>query len=454
MAHPAEMTPSRRRDSSTPRGAPPADAVAPGPVRPLAITPHDLSDAPLSPEYRCLMACAAWASGAPEAAAELTALATRVDWPETVRLAAPHGLVAVLGHVLDELRLEHLLEPDALLALRRRRVAQVANYSSNKYTLAEVAANLRAAGIPFMPLKGVALAESLYPTPNLRRVSDIDLYVQPHHLEAACAALAQSGFAVDKPKKWAGFDYDIKLRRSAPVSMLLEVHWLLNDDAVYNNALSVLDSARVWQRSLPHPSIPGARRMAAEDELLYLAAHAMKHNWRALYVLMDLALYLRSQPIDWETLRQLARGLGSSWTLEASLILTSGLLRAPVPTHVAEILEEQFYSQRRLRELVRHVTAEWICQPYTAEERHHFSPWMRYLKIQGTAARNQRTRWGALRYWAGKLTAPDEKDLALLGTSETSWLYKVLRPLRLGALHLRYTAFRLRRKLAPAPTPA
>ena len=51
-------------------------------------------------------------------------------------------------------------------------------------------------GIAVVPLKGPAMAESLYPGPELRPSSDLDLLVRKRDIEGAVSVLAQEGYAL------------------------------------------------------------------------------------------------------------------------------------------------------------------------------------------------------------------------------------------------------------------
>jgi hypothetical protein len=58
---------------------------------------------------------------------------------------------------------------------------------------------LRAAGVPVIPLKSLALRESVYPDPALRPSGDVDLLVPPVAVTQAESALQALGISQTKP---------------------------------------------------------------------------------------------------------------------------------------------------------------------------------------------------------------------------------------------------------------
>jgi len=60
-------------------------------------------------------------------------------------------------------------------------------------------AALAATGHPFLLLRGLGLAETVYPEPVDRHCHDLDILVEPGHIEAALAALQGAGFLPGEP---------------------------------------------------------------------------------------------------------------------------------------------------------------------------------------------------------------------------------------------------------------
>jgi hypothetical protein len=82
--------------------------------------------------------------------------------------------------------------------------------------------------------------------------------------------------------------------------------------------------------------IAGARIpvLAPEAELLFLAVNGARDCWPTLRAVADLAHLVRSQPLDWGRVSDLAAASGASRALAVALLLASSLLEAPVPEEV------------------------------------------------------------------------------------------------------------------------
>lgn len=130
---------------------------------------------------------------------------------------------------------------------------------------------LEAAGIPWMPIKGMDLGYRLWPGPEARPTSDLDVLVPVARFREARALLAESG--------WAGLetgdDYEDYLEREgynwqagSPSGTLLELHfrlWPSTPEAWVDE---------VWERSLEAPALgSGARCPAWSDAFLLCAVH-------------------------------------------------------------------------------------------------------------------------------------------------------------------------------------
>ena len=131
----------------------------------------------------------------------LSAILTGGD-VETPAGESPQALIASLTseslagyvhHALGELPAPHSQEIAALRdALRPLRMTQAVRTLHRNARLEDALNALQ--GIPLMPLKGTELVHRAYASPELRESCDIDLWVQPDHLEGALAALAKIGF--------------------------------------------------------------------------------------------------------------------------------------------------------------------------------------------------------------------------------------------------------------------
>ncbi len=79
--------------------------------------------------------------------------------------------------------------------------------------------------IPVILLKGAALAQTIYPDPALRPMSDLDLLVHPDDLTSASRAAQLAHYTQEK------ITYHAYLRGGPDYQVALEIHWCLAQDA-------------------------------------------------------------------------------------------------------------------------------------------------------------------------------------------------------------------------------
>lgn len=162
------------------------------------------------------------------------------------------------------------LEP---LAYRRGCVEFRAEYAASMIMaerrgalLAEVAAAMNAEGIRVAPLKGMALAGTIYPDPAERPMMDIDLLVPRRRLPDAIRRLLELDFRRGgSARKLSGYHHAIVFVRR---DMMVELH-----RGMMQEGRASVDFVDVWQRAAPDPSMPGAYRFDLSDTLLFCLLH-------------------------------------------------------------------------------------------------------------------------------------------------------------------------------------
>jgi len=114
------------------------------------------------------------------------------NWDELIQRAEQNGLAPlVYWHAR---RIARPIPTKNVLTLR-------ALYTRNRHlseirfaTLANVLQRLEAQGMRLLVLKGAALANLIYPEPGLRPMGDLDVLVDPRHLDQAVKVLGDLGF--------------------------------------------------------------------------------------------------------------------------------------------------------------------------------------------------------------------------------------------------------------------
>lgn len=247
----------------------------------------------------------------------LAEIPQNVDWETAFNLAGKHNLVPFLERALP-----HAAVPEKIAALitkenRRRKMRAAVMIQDFK----SVYRSLVEAGIRVMPIKGIALAHTIYPIVSLRYFDDIDLLVPAQDAPQAEATLKRIGYIIHPraPKPdWHHLPPYIHHQRST----MIEIHTDL-----IRRARPGWDIEGIWQRAR-QTDMDGIETwlMSSEDALLYTALHA-RHNLygRLSYFLDGILLALKIPPDEVQQLARQAKEAGGTAAL-AHILATGSRL--------------------------------------------------------------------------------------------------------------------------------
>lgn len=144
--------------------------------------------------------------------------------------------------------------------------------------LAAVMQALAGAQVPFLLLKGTALAYSVYPAPHLRPRSDVDLlFPDQATMLRACAALADIGYTASQVPDDSLISYEKGLHRTTPGGHAhhLDMHWKIANQALFADALPWHELAAA---AIGLPALdPAARALSPVHALLHACMHRISH---------------------------------------------------------------------------------------------------------------------------------------------------------------------------------
>lgn len=194
------------------------------------------------------------------------------------------------------------------------RLAALANGAAY-HELDAVLPEFSSANIPVIVLKGAALAKWLYPAPNLRSFSDLDLFIRQRDVARLSAILRARGYDSNNELA-AGFQdafySEMTFYRLTPPRVSLDVHWHLFVPLYFRRRI---DPEWFWERAEIF-SFGGAtaRVFNPTAQLVHLAVHASlnhKHTPRLIW-LYDLALLLarKGDELDWHAAAAFAQQAG------------------------------------------------------------------------------------------------------------------------------------------------
>ena len=261
-----------------------------------------------------------------------------VDWAYLLRTARRHGVMPLLCQNLHATCPEAV--PQAILAQLRghfhANARRNALLTKRLLTLVDL---FEAHDIPVIPLKGPALAASIYGDVALRQFSDLDILVHEQDVLRAKDLLRSQGYQPRGQQTSAQETAALQVRFhsqfvSPDSKVLVELHWRLIDWQFP----FPFDLDRLWEHLEP-VSLAGTmvRGLPPEDLLLFLCVHGSKpsHRWGQLGRICDVAELVRvHQGLDWEQVIAQAGKLGSERRLLLGTLLAGDLLGTALPEKV------------------------------------------------------------------------------------------------------------------------
>jgi hypothetical protein len=254
----------------------------------------------------------------------------------------------------------------------------------------QIGADAEEAGIPILPLKGVALARLGLVVPGSRPTSDLDLLVMPQHAEGIAAVLRRLGYQQTEAT-WKHFKFDPLVPTHGAAfgedrarTISIDLHFSIRERlaATQVDITGQLEPETLRAGINPYPS-----RLALMRHLLLHAAGCASTHWLRAIQLHDVAT-LGSQlaGADW---RELASGRAGAvpWWAWPVLVLAMRYGRLEVPGDVLLALERR--CPGRLRRAIHRAR---LCDlsasnpriapfPATPWSRSTWD-WLRYLKVR------------------------------------------------------------------------
>jgi hypothetical protein len=189
------------------------------------------------------------------------------------------------------------------------------------------------AGIEVLPFKGPALAWSLYETPGLRFMSDLDLLVPPGDVSRAIGLLTSNGYRRCDANIGLRFFSDSGedlLRRSDGI-FEVDLHW-----RVAPAHFNPLDAAEIRSRRV-FIDVAGRQTPAfcPEDLLAYLCLNGAKNDWNSLAGICDLDRLIDVCRLDWGAILSRAARRRMSRIVSLGLCLAQDLLGSNLPPEVS-----------------------------------------------------------------------------------------------------------------------
>ncbi len=299
----------------------------------------------LSPEMQLLCACCRVKPRAEDLQLQ-AALATQIHADKLIAAAIRQRVEPLLYHNLKQ-HAQGVFSDQVMEALAAR-VRRNAINSLNAIRInLQLVRMLRERGIPFLPMKGITLAQRYYGEIGLRHTKDIDFWVPVEFVKTVRDLLMKQGCQphYEHDIRWA-LEND-KLRRiypnhlilSDPCGMHLEMHWrfTLNSETFKLDAAEMLACGETVEVAGEAMTM-----MAPVQLLLYLCMHGARHGWWRLKWLLDLPQVLESRDWDWPLVLAEAKRANCLNALRLGLKLAEQLFGWVVPEQVAASMSKQY----------------------------------------------------------------------------------------------------------------
>lgn|GEM_PF-1893158 len=278
--------------------------------------------------------------------AALSEIPADLDWSAFADHAIAHNLAPLVYTHLSALARGGTRAPIPE-AVRKRLESDyyfsLALTTTQQASFGAIVAALDERRIAWIPLKGLLFGRTLYGSPEVRPMADLDFLVRPDRLDDASAALETLGYARTVPARRRATHEEMferhYARRLGAFNVKVEPHSGLGQAARYR-----VDGDGLWERSVPVARYgiadwgAGARALSVEDCL----AHLFLHQANAVFDEIDLRSALDIHELvtqwhpDWDLVLARARAWRVVTPMFLALSVTIVLFETSVPKAIMD----------------------------------------------------------------------------------------------------------------------
>jgi hypothetical protein len=284
-----------------------------------------------------------------------------IDWERLLALAAKHRLLPLLYTRLQELDGARI--PEAVMV--RAQSAYYASLRSNvllQHELAQIVGSLHEEGVEVIVLKGGALAWTVYASPALRPMVDLDLLVRPEHIERVGRVLEALEF--HRSESLAARMVPFQERFGGGAMWIREGDGRMTGLDVQHDLVGVdwcrqafpIEADALWEAARPL-DLGGtlAKQLSPADALIHLCLHPPLHHgytWPLIgYVDIDRLIYQAGSDLSWTDLLERVRRFRVKTIVYWGLNAVHEVLATPVSAGVLAELAPQGIRLRLLQRL-------------------------------------------------------------------------------------------------------
>ncbi|GAB3780515.1 hypothetical protein GCM10028818_32870 [Spirosoma horti] len=257
-----------------------------------------------------------------------------IDWNRLYTLAERHRLKPFLYRSLRQI---DTVPKPFIAALKQDCQVTTTDNLIKLHQYHGVAALLADNGIEHLPLKGIYLAEHVYPDSGLRISGDIDILIRPNDVFATIDLLQKHQYHLSEKQElqWRQGEERI-LSDLFEVSLFkpffndsqfdIDMHWQIMG---FNQRYALFDLAYVQAQ----PSFEAERKI-----VLLATHHGVNNIWQQLYYINDLYFTLVKADLNWPWLLQELSRFGFNEVFLAGLYWCQQIWDLPLPPAVQKLV--------------------------------------------------------------------------------------------------------------------
>jgi hypothetical protein len=272
------------------------------------------------------------------------------DWHYFIRNMSAEGVSFLFFYYIKEFHLQDLLPAGVYDMLSSAYYTNLKRNMLACTVLKPVFDKLNEQQIPFIVLKGIALAELVYPGFAMRGMSDADILVKKKDIYMIDACLSPLGYtsrdssveqALSNP---VGYLASLDYQKSDGSFPNLHIHWHPVNTSVPDFMFAGrIDLDRLWEMAI-HTEVANAKvhTLCPEHQVIYLCEHALRinHSFDRLILIFDIYYVITSckHEIKWDVIIEEARRFNLSKIVFISLSVVKHYTSATISEEIMQRL--------------------------------------------------------------------------------------------------------------------
>lgn len=200
-----------------------------------------------------------------------------------------------------------------------------------------LANSLGKAGVEFIPLKGLILAETVYPHIAVRPSIDLDILVRKENLSETSKLLSKLGY--QRQERYYSFKFcqqvGVNFNFMKENNLPLDLHWHIIRPPYSKN----IRIDKLWESAVTR-NINGQKTLvlSPENQLLHLCLHFATHGYAGLLWLIDISelIHTYHENLDWKSFLKNVKDYKVQGIIERVLGIVRSVFEPPIPEFVLE----------------------------------------------------------------------------------------------------------------------